>query len=171
MIKHIRNQKEIERLSGKFKLRGYNLMEHSYMVLSLYLRVCDEEHVAVTIANVDAILNHDIVETITLDLPHPIKNLNEETKASWNIIEEHCVKELAPELTPYTDYNLKKRFTERQYEIFKLCDLLDLWMYCIEEQECGNMSTEIQDVVVNCESMLKGKCETVDKMMEEFNNG
>lgn len=168
MIRHLLNQKNVERLSGKYKIRSYNLLEHSYLVLNLYLELCKEECELVSVEQIDAILKHDITETISLDLPYPVKNLNIETKESWAIIENESVKWFAPELLPYTDENLKKKFSDNQYNIFKLCDLLELWIFCKEEQRFGNKTTEIQKIIDKCFGLLEGKFPYIDKVMREF---
>ena len=153
LIPHLRRQKQIDRLSSKFKLRGYNLQEHSYMVAVLFIQVCKQENIDITSEQIDYVLKHDLVEVVTADLQFPVKNFNKTTENAWDIIEKEVVGKGYPELRNYID--IKDVLNDELYRIFKLCDCLDLWMFCTEEVRFGNSNPEISQVVNTCERLFE----------------
>ena len=168
MIKSLRKQKQVERLQGKFKFRGYNLLEHSYMVATLYIHVCKHEGLEANMNQIDAILKHDILETITLDLPYDIKHLNRKTEEAWSVIEDQSINNKAPNLIDYTDVEISMLFSPQEWIIFKVCDALDLWMFCKEEIRLGNTSRDMFNVINKCEQLICGKFSSVDEIMGDF---
>ena len=166
-IFYYRKLKNLDRLNGKFKLRNYNLIEHSYMVAMLFKHFAKIEDVCYDPQVFDAILHHDIVEVVTADLPYDVKNFSEETKLAWAKIEEELVKD-HPQLERYTDTKLV--LTPFQFMLFKVCDLLDLWIFLKEESSYGNNSKDVREITQRAEEMIKGKFKSVDKYIETYEN-
>lgn len=148
-IKYYQKLRNINRLSMMFTFRNYNLMEHQYMVAMLFRKFASLEDVAYDINVLDLVLHHDIVETVTSDLPWPVKNFSMETKAAWEVIEDK-ITDHHFQLEKYSDHNLKMGMTKRQYDLFKVCDVLDLLIFVREERKLGNNSEDIIEVEDNC---------------------
>lgn len=149
-----RKMKNLDRLNGKFKTRGYNLLEHSYMVAMLFKNFAYIEDISYDMQVFDKILHHDIVEVVTADLPWDVKNFSEITKNSWENIEKELISE-CKFLNRYTDDNFQ--FTESQYKLFKACDVLDLWIFLKEESSYGNKSNDVIEILDRCKTMLNEK--------------
>lgn len=166
-IKYYRKMKEVDRLNGKFKLRPYNLLEHSYMVVALFRHFASKEDVAYNMNTIDVIMHHDIIEVETSDLPYTVKNHSPVTKKAWGDIEEDIIRS-HHQLNRYNDEAIHENLTEIQHRLFKVCDLLDLWIFLKEEQTYGNNSSEVAKIIGKCEELIKGKFVHVDKYMENY---
>jgi 5'-deoxynucleotidase YfbR-like HD superfamily hydrolase len=168
-IKFYRAMKGVDRLNGKFKHRTYNLLEHSYMVAMLFRHFASKEDVAYDINVLDIILHHDIVEVATSDLSYVVKNHSEVTKKAWGDIEEDVLSSpLFSQLSRYSDKKIKSGLSALQHDLFKVCDLLDLWIFLKEEKAYGNNSWDVNDILDRCVQLIKGKFRTVDKFMESY---
>jgi 5'-deoxynucleotidase YfbR-like HD superfamily hydrolase len=142
-------------MSGSPKIRSYNLAEHSYFVATMFEEFAREEQLEYTTDTLYVILRHDIMEVFTADLPYPVKNFNEKTKEAWELIERE-VYEGGKErfITMMTDEEIKSRLTEKQFILMKSCDILDLYLFCLEERQLGNHSQPILKIINNCEDIL-----------------
>lgn len=169
-IRYYQKCRNIHRMSMMFTLRPYNLLEHQYIVGMLFRKFASEEDVSYDINVWDIVLNHDILEVVTTDLPWPIKNFNSKTKESWEVIENEIL-ESNFQLQKYSDENIKSNLNPRQFALFKACDTLDLFIFCKEEQELGNNSKDIKEVISNCFKImdsLKFKFPKIIKFMSEY---
>lgn len=166
-ISYYRKLKEVNRLSRVTCLRSYNVLEHSYMVAMLFKHFAATEDVPYNMVVFEHILHHDIVEAISSDLPYDVKNFNEVTKHSWDVIEMEIVKQ-HHQLRRYTDDNIKDAMNEMQYKLFKVCDLLDLWIFLKEEQGLGNNTQKVNSIIDKCEELIKGQFVSVDKYMLNY---
>lgn len=145
--------KEIQRLPNTPHHRGYNLLEHGMVVGMLFRWFASEEDVAYDINVFDKVLLHDYVESVTGDLNSCVKNFSPATKAAWELIErEICSTDIV--LQPYSDDALKKGMTDLQHRLFKMCDYLDLWIFCKNEIALGNACKKIKMCLNNCEVAL-----------------
>lgn len=170
MIEYYRKTLNIKRIQGTHLHRNYNLAEHQYGVGMLFRHFCRCEDIPYDLEVYDAVLHHDIVEVETTDLLWHIKNQNEATKAAWAIIENEVVNKHFP-LKPFSDESLKKTMNSIQHKMFKVCDYLELWLFCKEEVRLGNKNPEILIIIDNCEGMILGRFEFVDLFIEEYNAG
>ena len=169
-IIYYRKMKNIDRLSMMFKNRPYNLLEHQYMVLVLFRRFASLEDVQYDMNVLDIIMNHDSVEAVTGDLPWNVKNFSLKTKEAWEIIEEDVV-DVHFQLEKYTDKEIKKSLNERQYDLFKMCDVLDLFIFVKEEIALGNTSKDMKKVEENCFKIfgsVKTKFPNIQKFIETY---
>lgn len=153
IIDYLKRCKNIERLGLYYKIRSYNLLEHQYMTAMLFRQFASLEDVSYSMQEFDLVLCHDIVETVTMDLSYEVKNVTPEAKEAWDTIEK-AVTKLHPRLDRYSDTNLKSGLNERQHKLFKSCDLLDLFIFCIDEYKLGNRSEDIQRVLENCRKLI-----------------
>jgi len=153
-IRYYRKMKNVNRLSMMFINRDYNLLEHSFMVAMLFRHFASLEDVCYDMQVFDLILHHDILESETTDLPWPIKNFSPAVKNAWEVIEEEVCKKHF-QLDSYSDANLKGGMTSLQYDLFKVCDILDLFIFIKEEIAMGNRTKDILEVEFNCLNLLK----------------
>lgn len=152
-IETYRQMKNVQRLAIHQILRPYNLLEHSYMVGILFMHFAKLEDIPYDINTLRLVLNHDVLETISGDMPYPAKNLNEKTKYHWERIESE-IADAHPEMRPYTDHRIEQVMTPGQFDLFKACDLLELWIFIREEQEMGNLNDELNRVRIKCENIV-----------------
>ena len=150
---YYRKMLNVQRLSGTFKHRSYNLMEHSYGVTMLFIKFAEEEGINITVNDIKCVLNHEVNEVITSDLPWPVKNFNQLTKDAWNKIEHEVTNNT--ELQTYSDSNIKMLLDKEKYALFKYCDIIDLMLFCAEEIEIGNNTRDIKLVLRNCNDILR----------------
>ena len=155
IINYYRKMKNVERMSGTFKHRPYNLLEHSYMVLAYFKHFASIEDVPYDMKVLDLVMHHDILETETGDLIHPVKKLNQRTNNCWKIIED-AVIDNNPPLFKYSDNNIISGMNSRQYALFKACDYLDLFIFCKEEISFGNKGINLIKMVKNSEELING---------------
>lgn len=166
-IPYYRRLKNVNRLGVEAILRPYNLLEHSYMVTVLFMHFAAKEGWAYGISCIDHILHHDILETVTGDLPYVVKRFSSTTLECWSKIEEEIVG-VHPQLITYTDDYMERTLTPGQLELFKVCDLLDLWIFLKEEQGLGNTNARCQEIINTCVTLIKGKFKSVDQFMNDY---
>jgi 5'-deoxynucleotidase YfbR-like HD superfamily hydrolase len=160
-IKHYQRMRNIDRISGAPKNRRYDLMQHSYMTTMLFMKFAKLEGIAIDMVVLDCVLHHDILEVLTGDLIWPVKNFSKKTKDCWEEIENEIVATNS-EFKQYSDVEMKNTMTKIQHDLFKACDVLDLYIFCMEEQSIGNHSKEIMEVIYNCRATLGGKFSSID---------
>lgn len=165
--------KDIQRLPNTPHHRGYNLLEHSLVVGMLFRWFATEENIAYDMNVFDKVLMHDYVESITGDLNACVKKFNERTAKAWDIIESEVCKSNTV-LAPYTDEAIRASMTEEQHGLFKMCDYLDLWIFCRNEIALGNTTTKITECLHNCETLMSRismqwqRYKSIAKFMKEY---
>lgn len=163
-IYHYRRLKNVNRLNTEPITRSYNLLEHSYMVTMLFCHFAKLELIEYDTVVLEAIMHHDILETVTGDLPWNVKNHNGETQSSWITIEEEAVK-MKSGFDAYTDQNLQNVMNDKQYLLFKTCDMLDLWIFLQEERRLGNTALACFEIMERAKQIIYGKFRTIDDFM------
>lgn len=166
-ISDYRNMKNIERLNLVPILRSYNLLEHSYMVTVLFMYFSEFEGISCDYAVLKRILHHDVLETITGDLSYVVKNHNRITKNAWENIEQEMIKTNI-RFAGHTDLEIELSFTEEQEQLFKACDLLELWIFIKEEIALGNRMKEILTIERRCVALLIGKFKSIDEFINTY---
>ena len=53
--------------------------------------------------------------------------------------------------------------------MFKVCDYLDLWVFCKEEIRIGNQDKNILRTINKCEELVSNKFDSVDLFMKNYN--
>lgn len=128
-----------------------NIQEHSHQVAMLahalalirrevlHLNGPDPDKCAV------AALYHDASETLTGDMPTPIKYYNSEIRAAYKQVEqiagERLLQMLPDQLQPFYEPMLMENDPEVS-PIVKSADKLSAYIKCIEEQKAGNSEFE-----------------------------
>ena len=164
MTFHFRKMLNIQRLAGAPKHRGYDLAQHSYFTTLLFLDLCNALGKTPTPAHLDLVLKHDFLEVFTADLPAPVKHLSPATEEAWAIIEREAVlaNRYLGIIGEYSDESIEKGLGEF-FPIFRAADILELWIFCTEEQGLGNCAVKIESVVTECEADLAGFPEEIGK--------
>ncbi len=147
----VRAMMNATRLNGTFLFRPYTTALHCYYTGILFQTIALKEQILVTPANVDFVFKHDVFEVVTGDVLLPVKIHSKETKRKWDEIESEIL-ETYPELRHLSDEYAELNFGEMAFRLFKACDLLELFIFCIEEQKLGNLQVGI--VIVNCRKLL-----------------
>lgn len=156
-IHYQRKMLNIQRLAGTPKHRSYNLAEHSYFVAMLFMEFARIENVEYGVEQLEAVMKHDFLEVLTMDLPYHVKNFNEETQRAWKEIEDVVARGNADRFLGclMTDEDIKKYLNKQQFSLMKACDILELFLFCTEEIEQGNSSQEILTVWDKCRILEK----------------
>lgn len=143
----------VERFTGTFHHQRYSIAEHCYRTAVLFRWFASIENVAYTMQEFNMVLMHDVVEAVTGDLLYPVKHHSEETNRAWALIEKEVTE--GTDLKKYTDEEIKNSMTELQFNLFKCCDYLELLIYCYRENECGNISEQINATRDKCISLIR----------------
>ena len=163
-IDHYRRLRNVNRMGTEPILRPYNLLEHSYMVTVLFMHFAEKESITYSTDIIDLILHHDIIETQTGDLPWNIKNMNSSTQVSWNILETQVIA-ANEDFNKYSDEKIRNALRPEQFNLFKVCDMLELWIFLKEEQVLGNNSKECKRIIDTAEKVIYGMWPSIDKYM------
>ena len=166
-INYYRCQKNVNRLGTIGITRPYNLLEHQYMVAMLFRHFAQKEGIAYDLDVLERILHHDIVEVVTGDLPYPVKHSSSMTETAWLVIEKEALT-VHPELQEYTDDVMERKFTPEQLKLFKMCDLLDLWIFLKEEYGLGNRTEECSVIIARCETWILGTFSSIDTYIRNY---
>ena len=154
VFRHLRALKNAFRLSSFKTLQTYSTAEHCYYAGILFETIAGYEHIHITRDEIYFVYRHDIVETITGDILLPVKIHSEAVKDKWESIEETIVNDRYPYLELFVDKNINLHFSPEAWNLFKACDLYELYLFCEEEIELGNMTKGIWTVIQNCRNLL-----------------
>lgn len=153
--KNVRKMDNVQRLSGFKLLQDYSLTKHCYHVGALFMRFAIKYAIPFTMMDLDFVLKHDILETVTGDLLYTAKNYNSKTAEKWEEIEKELTDEWSEYhyLYMYTDNYAEKHMNREAFKLFKDCDLFELYEFCWTEVDLGNKS--VMPVIKNCQSILQ----------------
>ena len=144
----------VYRFSGLSLNAEYTIGEHSYRVACLAMSICDEynsknEIKVDTLEVLRKALLHDLEETITGDMPSPVKkygNLREELRDA----SEHIMRDLILHDSPEPDYYLDLWINDKEGmsgEVITVADKLEGLLVSFYEYKRGNKY--IQDSLEN----------------------
>lgn len=139
--------KYIRRWSLMRSLRDETDMEHSFQVayVAHALAVIENEIYGARydIGSVLAMaLYHDLSETVTGDMPTPVKYFRPELRALYGDLEDSAktrlLATLPPALRAAYEPVIAPDETSDTYRIVKAADRLSAYLKCLEETKCGN---------------------------------
>jgi 5'-deoxynucleotidase len=152
-----------------------NIQEHSHQVAMLahalalirreilHMEGPDPDRCAV------AALYHDATETLTGDMPTPIKYYNPQIKSAYKQVERIAGERLVAMLPEQLQAHYEPIIQESDPEIrlvVKAADKLSAYIKCIEEQKAGN--TEFESAAKQTmDSMKAMECAELDWFIEE----
>lgn len=88
-------------------------------------------------------LYHDMPETLTGDMPTPVKYYSEEVRAAYKTVEENACKSLV-EMLPedfredFAPCLIAKEGDEELWKLIKAADKISALIKCLEEKKAGN---------------------------------
>ncbi len=152
-----------------------NIQEHSHQVAMLAhaLALIRREILHLDGPNPDqcavAALYHDATETLTGDMPTPIKYYNPQIKSAYKQVERIAGERLVAMLPEQLQAHYEPIIQESDREvavIVKAADKLSAYIKCIEEQKAGN--TEFESAAKQTmDSMKAMECAELDWFIEE----
>ena len=154
IFRHLRALKNANRLSGIKLLQSYSVAEHCYYTGLLFETIAEYERIRITRDETYFVYRHDIIETITGDILLPVKIHSEIVKNKWESIERTIIRDKYTYLIPFLDSHLSDHFSKLTWNLFKACDLFELYLFCQEEIELGNMTKGVWTVLKNCQNLL-----------------
>lgn len=144
---YVERMKYIKRWALMRSLREENDMEHSFQVayVAHALAVIRNEYFGghASIGRVlEIALYHDLAETITGDMPTPVKHIHPEMRALYGGLEGKAKRRLLSTL-PDPMQKTYRAFIDPdteciEYKIVKAADKLSAYLKCIEETKSGN---------------------------------
>lgn len=155
---------------------GDNLAEHSYQVVMIAhaLSVIENELFNGKVdegKTVEIAIYHDAPETITGDMPTPVKYFDSELRSAYQKVEHYAEQKLLSllprELQDRFFVTLKPDTDSREYRLVKYADKLSAYIKTIEELSCGNFEFKKANKIIGDE--LKSKSDPVLKyFMDTF---
>ena len=139
-----------------------NIQEHSHQVavLAHALALIRRDVLGIPGAEPDrcavAALYHDVSETLTGDMPTPIKYYNPDIKAAYKQVERIASERLLTMLPPELEKSYRSLIMEEEKDVeptVKAADKLSAYIKCLEEQKAGN--TEFDSAAVTTYEALK----------------
>ncbi len=88
-------------------------------------------------------LYHDMPETLTGDMPTPVKYYNEEVRAAYKTVEDSACRRLV-EMLPddfreeYSPFLIPEKSDEELWRLVKAADKISALIKCLEEKKAGN---------------------------------
>ena len=124
----------------------------------MFLDIASRYEVPIDISyqTLDIVFRHDMLEILTGDLRWTAKNLTEETSKSWDKIES-AVKADAENkkgFRVYTDSEIEKLLSPIEYDLLRMCDTAELYLFCKEEVNLGNSNSSIYEIIDNCRKIV-----------------
>ena len=150
-----RRMNNIERLSSSPKIQRYPLSVHSYFVACMFEDFARQEGITYSTDDMYYVMRHDFMEIFSADLIYPVKNLNEATQKAWDLIEHEVKKKHEASLVSLcTDEELKEKLSDSVYTLMRVCDTLELVLFCREEVLLGNVNEYIYAIINTCKKDL-----------------
>lgn len=115
-------------------------------------------------------LFHDVPEVYTGDLPTPVKYFDQNSRESYQHIEEQAISSLIsklPEKLRPIYANIFAGGSQEEHKLVKAADKLTAYIKCIEEEKCGN--TEFRSAKIATEkSLYSMQCPELNFFMEHL---
>ena len=144
---YVERMKYIRRWALMRSLREENDMEHSFQVayVAHALAIIRNEYFGGG-ADIGRVLEiamyHDLSETITGDMPTPVKHINPQLRALYGGLEssakERLLSTLPEELKISYSAFIAPDTASIEYKLVKAADKLSAYLKCIEETKSGN---------------------------------
>lgn len=152
-VNPLRDAAKTRRCHIKETIGHQTVGEHSYNVAMLCWHLCDREPSANLLK---AAMFHDLAESVTGDVPAPVKWMAPNIRAELLIIEREFEKE----------FHLEIALSPKEELVLKWADSLELAWYCVDQMRLGNQNVE--DVYQNILRFMEGSLEPVKNAMNEL---
>jgi len=155
-----RAMRNVYRYQTIHTVRKQNVAEHSNFVGILFIEICRDEGCGIDTCDILYVMRHDLMETITGDLPYPVK---ESIKEEWETAERRL--SLKNRYLPYyTDKSCPFKDDKTKYTIFNAAEAIEVLMFCLEELEAGNRHEDIIKIVEQYTNSLTTFCVGIDSI-------
>jgi len=173
VFKHLRTLKNVNRLSGMNLIQTYSVAEHCYYTGLLFETIAKMEGLIPTMEEITYVYTHDILESVTGDILRPAKSYTPNTESHWKEIEKEIVNgNDYTHLKEFEEETVKiKSFSPISWELFMYCDVLELWLFCEEEDRLGNRTKQLQTVRQNCLMYIRDEMENFPSSEGIFTSG
>jgi len=161
LIKSMRKMRYITRFTGKCLLQPPNVAEHGQQVAGIFIILSKYWGIPISVDSLDFVVNHDLFETETGDLPYDVKHF-EDNEQYWDKIEETVLKKY-PHLSRYTDSSAPLSNDEKW--LFRMADAIEGMMTCIEEQRMGNKTYVVEQCRMVYHSTIEKLCKGEAKLV------
>lgn len=113
-------------------------------------------------------LFHDAEEAIMGDIPYPVKRASEELRNSLKLVKREILEKFFDRKVNnvITQLESGKFKMEREAQIVSAADYVELYLYCSEEMQLGNRSQELQNIMYQCQQIIKKKICVSSSMLE-----
>ncbi|HAN21014.1 MAG: 5'-deoxynucleotidase [Clostridiales bacterium GWF2_36_10] len=117
-------------------------------------------------------LYHDLPETLTGDIPTPVKYFNKETKTAYDRVEQAALKKFLDSLPSELDVDYKSMFdyTPDEKKIIKAADKICAYIKCVEEERSGNKEFSVAKETL-AKNISAQNCKEADYFLEKFSAG
>lgn len=168
-IKLHRKMSNIDRLSDVLKNRKYSLAEHSYYVLTMFQDFAILEDLEYSQLDLYKIARHDFLEIITADIASPILASSPAIRDAWQVIEQAQIKTYKDKLySIFNDSELQMSLDSKKVDLLIACDLLELYLFCLEDFSLGNTSAEMVRIIKLTGQKIRDlKIESVNSFMSQ----
>lgn len=159
----IRRLDNIIRYNNRLKIHNQTVASHSYYVSYTMMRLLEIIDIPIDIKYklLSYCLIHDISEIHIGDMPHDIKASKPEVKNMLEQFEEDFYAQAG--LSDIYEV-IKDDYQKIKYNLFKLCDLMDVFMYAKEELYLGNSTVEMSNIL----SQSIEDCCTIIKVLKFY---
>lgn len=131
-----------------------SVAEHTWGVLRIYMEIFTPHH-----GTVRAIMDHDMEELHTGDVPFPMKTRYPQLKEAMRGPEQDARVKLRIK----NDYDLQPG----EAECIKICDLLQMWEFGVVESRMGNMFADcIVGDMAAAATKLADECGCLDSVLD-----
>lgn len=173
---YVERMKYIRRWSLMRSERDETDTEHSFQVayVAHVLAIIENELYGgnLNVGDVLAIaLYHDLSETITGDMPTPVKYFCPEMRELYGGLEQTAKKRLLltlpSELRGVYEKAIDPDVTKTEYRIVKAADRISAYLKCLEETKCGN-NEFVCAMAGNANTLLSSPFSSVHYFMEKI---
>lgn len=160
----IRRLDNIIRYNNRIKCHTQTVASHSYYVSYTMMRLLELVNLPDDIKYklLSYCLIHDTAEIHVGDMPHDVKAAYPKIKEILERLEEDFY--IQSGLSGVADI-IKDDYQKIKYNLFKLCDLMDVFMYAKEEIYLGNETLEMSNIL----SQAVEDCNTIVKALRFYN--
>ena len=117
-------------------------------------------------------LYHDLPETLTGDIPTPVKYFSGETKAAYDRVEKAALKKFLASLPEGMEAQYKSLFeySIEEKKLIKAADKICAYLKCMEEERSGNKEFTVAGQAL-ARAISDMRCEEADHFLAEFSAG
>lgn len=156
--------KKIIRYNHRNRIQDESVAEHTCFVSLFCLKIMaqlnlthEQERQVLILAAL-----HDTCESLTSDIPHDVKANYPEMESILEKIETDYYKEIWAKY-----FEVVYKPSDLIYNILKLADAYSVYQYCLNEQNLGNQSIDVIEIMNESLSRIDTFIKNINKLLEE----